>query len=98
MASSRLKDYLLEHSLASTLHTAMLCPLYSNNAKKSMKSISAIYPAITENTQDILVKRVPHISTRESHNALISTMLNLFYYIMSKEYCEKSLSDFFALH
>jgi len=41
-----------------------------------MKSISAIHLAITENTENILMKRVPHISIRESHNASISAMLN----------------------
>ena len=33
-----------------------------------MKSISAIHPAITENTENILVKRAPHILIRESHS------------------------------
>ena len=34
-----------------------------------MKSISAIYPAITENTENSLMERAPHISKRESHNS-----------------------------
>ena len=41
-----------------------------------MKSISAIHPAIMENTENMLVKRVPHISIRESHNTSISAMSN----------------------
>jgi len=49
-----------------------------------MKSISAIYPAITENMEYMLVKRAPHISIRESHNASISAMLNSFHNIVSK--------------
>ena len=44
-----------------------------------MKSTSAIHPAITENTEDSFVRQVPHISMCESHNALITAMLNLFH-------------------
>ena len=48
-----------------------------------MKSTSAIHPAITENTEDSLMKRAPLITMRESHNASISAMLNSFYYIIA---------------
>ena len=44
-----------------------------------MKSISTMHPAITENTENILVKRASHISIRESHNTSISTMSNSFH-------------------
>ena len=44
-------------------------------AKNSMKSIAAIHPAITKNMENILVKRVPHISICESHYTSISAML-----------------------
>jgi len=33
-----------------------------------VKSTSEIHPAITENTEDSLVKCMPHLSMRESHN------------------------------
>ena len=36
-----------------------------------MKSTSAIHPAITENTEDSFVMRMPHISMHESHNTSI---------------------------
>ena len=52
-----------------------------------MKSISAIHPAITENTENMLVKHASHISIRESHNTLdnssISAMSNLFHNILA---------------
>jgi len=44
-----------------------------------MKSFSAIQPAIKENTVNMLVKRAPHMSIRESHNVSISAMLNSTY-------------------
>ena len=34
-----------------------------------MKGISTIHPAITENAENLIVKPVPHILVRESHNA-----------------------------
>jgi len=49
-------------------HSAMFCPLYSNITKNSMKSISAIYPTITENTENVLVKCASHISICEKLN------------------------------
>ena len=55
-----------------------------------MKSTSAIHPAIMENAENSLVKHTPYISMRESHNALISAMLNSFHSIIS---CEKCLSN-----
>ena len=39
---------------------------------------------ITENTENIVVKRTPHISICESHNALILAMSNSFHNIVSK--------------
>jgi len=54
----------------------MFCPFHSNIRKNSIKNISAIHPAITENTENILVKRMPHFSMRESS---ISAMSNLFH-------------------
>jgi len=48
-----------------------------------MKSISAIHPTIMENTENMLVKCVPHISICESHNASISAMSNSFHNIVS---------------
>ena len=63
-------------------------------AKNSMKSISAIYPPIAENMEnDILVKRAPHISIRESHTVSISAMSNLFHNIVSQAFSE----DIFGL-
>ena len=41
-----------------------------------MKSISAIHLAITENTKNILVKRAPHISIRESHTVSLSAIVS----------------------
>jgi len=50
----------------STLHTQLCFVRYTaKQAKCSMKSISAIHPAITENMENILVKRTPHISIRD---------------------------------
>ena len=49
-----------------------------------MENISAIHPAITENMENVLVKRTPHISIRESHNASISAMSNSFHNTVSK--------------
>jgi len=52
-----------------------------------MKSISAIHPAITENTENTLVKCTPHpiaIAIHESHNTSISAMSNSFHNIVSK--------------
>ena len=48
-----------------------------------MKSISAINPAIGENTENSLMKHVPHISIRKSHNASISAMSDSFHTIVS---------------
>jgi len=48
-----------------------------------MKSTSAIHPAITKNTEDSLVKCASLISMRESHNALISAMLNSLHNILA---------------
>jgi len=50
-----------------------------------MKNFSAIHLAIMENTENRLVKHVPDISIRESHNASISAMVNSFYIIVSKQ-------------
>ena len=47
-----------------------------------MKSISVIYPAITENTENILVKRVPHILIHESYNTSILAISNSFHSIV----------------
>ena len=58
-----------------------------------MKSISAIHPAITENTENILVKRAPHISIRESHSVSISAMVNSFHNIISNEKCLMSRTE-----
>ena len=60
-----------------------------------MKSTSAIHPAITENTENILVKRTPHISIRESHNASISPMSNPFHNIRSKQGIVQKVSQQF---
>jgi len=49
-----------------------------------MKSISAIHSTITENTENILVKRAPHISIRENHSVSISAMANSFHDIIAK--------------
>ena len=49
-----------------------------------MKSTSAICPAITENKEDSLVKHVPHIYMRESHNTSISGMAISFHNITRK--------------
>ena len=43
-----------------------------------MKSISAILPTIMENTENMLVKCMPHILIPESHNA------SIFYNIVRK--------------
>ena len=47
----------------------MFCPLHSSI---SIKSTSAIHTAITENTEDSLMKFAPHILMCESHSTLIS--------------------------
>ena len=44
-------------------YLAMFCPLYSNISKNSIKSISEIHPAITENTE----------YTRETHAQYLDT-------------------------
>jgi len=45
-------------------YSAMFYLLHSNIGKEQYKkSISAIHPAITENTENVLVKCAPHIST-----------------------------------
>ena len=46
--------------------------------------VATIHPAITENTENILMKRMLDISIRESHNAFISAMPNSFCNILSK--------------
>ena len=51
-----------------------------------------------ENTEDYLVKRVPHILICEGHNALISAMPNSFHNIVSKEYCEMCLCNVYVSH
>ena len=63
-----------------------------------MKSISAIHPALTENTENMLVKHVPHISIRESRNASISAMSNSFHNIVIKTLYEKCLSNLYVSH
>ena len=62
-------------------YSAMFCPLIQQYKHKKHL---CIHPAITENTENILVKRAPHISVRESHNASISSMSNSFHNIVSK--------------
>jgi len=44
-----------------------------------------IHPAITQNTEHLLVtvKHAPHTSMCKNHNALISAILNLFYNIIA---------------
>ena len=54
-------------------YSGMFCPLHSNIGKEQLKSISEIHPVITENAENILVKRAPH----QSHNVSISAMSNL---------------------
>ena len=51
---------------------------------EALKSIPAIHPTITDNTENILVKRTPHILIHESHNVSISVMANSFHNIISK--------------
>ena len=58
-----------------------------------MKIISAIHSAITENTENLLVKCAPHTSMSKSHDASISAMSNLFHSIISEELCKKCLCD-----
>ena len=41
------------------LYSALLCSLHSSISKEQRESIPAIYPAITENTENTLVKRAP---------------------------------------
>ena len=47
-----------------------------------MKSISEIHPAITENTENTLVKCATYLDTR-NHKASISAMLNSFHNIVT---------------
>ena len=49
-----------------------------------MKSISVIHPAITENTENILMKRMAHISMRESHFSKVKLVLHS---------CEERMGD-----
>jgi len=58
-----------------------------------MKSISAIHPAIMENTKNIFVKRAPHISIRESHNA---SMSNLFYNMQARHSMKNATAIFMS--
>ena len=58
-----------------------------------MKSISAIHPAITENTENMPMKHMPHISICKSYNASILTMMKLYHSIVSKEQDENCLCD-----
>jgi len=62
-------------------------------AKKSVKSICAVHPDLTENTENSLVKHVPHISIHESHNASILAISNSFHSTISKEWYEKCLCN-----
>ena len=64
-------------------------------AKNSMKKISAIHPAITENKEKMLLKHVPKTSLRESHNASISAMSDLFQNIVSYRLTMRSASVIF---
>ena len=57
------------------LYPAMFCSLHNSISVENMKSTSAIYPTITENMEDSLVKRVPHILTS------ISAISNSFHNI-----------------
>jgi len=63
-----------------------------------MKSIFAIHPAITENTENMLMKCVPHFLIHESHNVSISAMSSLFHSIVSKAKYEKFLCDLSVSH
>ena len=47
-----------------------------------------------ENTENLLVKRAPHILMRESHNASISAMSNSFHSIIAV----RSASAIFVSH
>ena len=61
-----------------------------------MKSIPAIHPAITENTENVLVKRTPQrliIGKPISQYALYSAMFCLLYSNISKEHHEKNLCN-----
>jgi len=68
-----------------TSYSAIFCPLYSNISKeqheKHLCNPSSHYGKYGEY---ILVKHMPHISIRESHNGSISAMLNSFHNIVSK--------------
>ena len=67
-------------------YSAMFCPLHCNIGKeqheKYLYNPSSHYGKYGE--YNILVKHVPHISIRESHNASISVMSNSFHNIVSK--------------
>jgi len=60
-----------------------------------MKSIPAIHPAITESTENVLVKRAPKISYWKTHSqyASYSAMFCPLYNNISKEQHEKHLCN-----
>ena len=65
---------------------------FDTQAKNSIK----VSPAIMENTENILMKRTPHISIRKSHSVSISAMANSFHDIISKAQHEKCLIDLYV--
>ena len=66
------------------LYSVMFCLLYSNISKEQHEKHLCNPSSHYGNTENILVKRAPHISIRESHDASISAMLNSFHNIVSK--------------
>ena len=69
------------------LHTQLCCVHYTAvSAKNSMKSIPAIHPAITENIENVLVKRMPQ-------SLIIGKPISQYASNISKEQHEKHLCN-----
>ena len=79
-ACTSMVNYLKAHKPARFIHSYVLS--VTQQYKHRIACTSAIYPAIMENMEDSLVKRVPHILMRESHNTSISAMSNSFHSII----------------
>jgi len=58
---------------------SQFCSLHSSIGIGQRKRTSVIHPTIMENTEDSLVKGMPHISVDESHNTLISAISTLIH-------------------
>ena len=97
MASACPSRLMIKMPISHMLHM-QLCSVRRTaaQAKNSMESSSGIHPAITVNTEYLLVKHVSRILICKSHNASISVMSNSLHniiavrsasYLALKPYC-----------